>query len=250
MINIERLKNVNQTIWRYMDLSKFERLLEDNGNLYFTRSDKFEDSLEGKYSEITLKKSEEKYSKLHGEIFVENWKKLKFSKSDYINAVRRNSLVSCWHINEHENIDMWNTYAKEKEAIVIKTSINKLYESLNISKNMNFNIDIGEVVYIDFHNTSLEYKNHIIEPLFFKDKKYEFENELRVVVWKRPQNNILNTDLNNFYVCHGGSLNIDLNILIDEIYISPNSSDDLIEKIKKMIPDNMKNKVILKSVLK
>ena len=245
MINIERLKNVNQTIWRYIDLSKFERLLEDNGNLYFTRSDKFEDSLEGKYSEITLKELEEKYLKLHGEILVENWKKL-----DMINAVRRNSLVSCWHINEHENIDMWNTYAKEKEAIVIKTSINKLYESLNISKNMNFNIDIGEVVYIDFHNTSLEYKNHIIEPLFFKDKKYEFENELRVVVWKRPQNNILNTDLNNFYVCHGGSLNIDLNILIDEIYISPNSSDDLIEKIKKMIPDNMKNKVILKSVLK
>ena len=245
MINIERLKNVNQTIWRYMDLSKFERLLEDNGNLYFTRSDKFEDSLEGKYSEITLKELEEKYLKLHGEILVENWKKL-----DMINAVRRNSLVSCWHINEHENIDMWNTYAKEKEAIVIKTSINKLYESLNISKNMNFNIDIGEVVYIDFHNTSLEYKNHIIEPLFFKDKKYEFENELRVVVWKRPQNNILNTDLNNFYVCHGGSLNIDLNILIDEIYISPNSSDDLIKKIEKMIPDNMKNKVILKSVLK
>lgn len=236
---------MDKTIWRYMDLSKFERLLEDNGNLYFTRSDKFEDSLEGKYSEITLKELEEKYLKLHGEILVENWKKL-----DMINAVRRNSLVSCWHINEHENIDMWNTYAKEKEAIVIKTSINKLYESLNISKNMNFNIDIGEVVYIDFHNTSLEYKNHIIEPLFFKDKKYEFENELRVVVWKRPQNNILNTDLNNFYVCHGGSLNIDLNILIDEIYISPNSSDDLIEKIKKMIPDNMKNKVILKSVLK
>ena len=245
MINTSRISNMDKTIWRYMDLSKFERLLEDNGNLYFTRSDKFEDSLEGKYSEITLKELEEKYLKLHGEILVENWKKL-----DMINAVRRNSLVSCWHINEHENIDMWNTYAKEKEAIVIKTSINKLYESLNISKNMNFNIDIGEVVYIDFHNTSLEYKNHIIEPLCFKDKKYEFENELRVVVWKRPQNNILNTDLNNFYVCHGGSLNIDLNILFDEIYISPNSSDDLIEKIKKMIPDNMKNKVILKSVLK
>ena len=245
MINTSRISNMDKTIWRYMDLSKFERLLEDNGNLYFTRSDKFEDSLEGKYSEITLKELEEKYLKLHGEILVENWKKL-----DMINAVRRNSLVSCWHINEHENIDMWNTYAKEKEAIVIKTSINKLYESLNISKNMNFNIDIGEVVYIDFHNTSLEYKNHIIEPLFFKDKKYEFENELRVVVWKRPQNNILNTDLNNFYVCHGGSLNIDLNILIDEIYISPNSSDDLIKKNEKMIPDNMKNKVILKSVLK
>ena len=217
MINTSRISNMDKTIWRYMDLSKFERLLEDNGNLYFTRSDKFEDSLEGKYSEITLKKSEEKYSKLHGEIFVENWKKLKFSKSDYINAVRRNSLVSCWHINEHENIDMWNTYAKEKEAIVIKTSINKLYESLNISKNMNFNIDIGEVVYIDFHNTSLEYKNHIIEPLFFKDKRYSFEKELRVIVWKRPENNILKTQLSNFDVDIGGSLQIDWeNLNIDK----------------------------------
>ena len=193
MINIERLKNVNQTIWRYMDLSKFERLLEDNGNLYFTRSDRFEDSLEGKCSEITLKELEEKYSKLHGEIFVENWKRLYYSKNDYIDAVRRNSFVSCWHINDYENKDMWKSYTSEKESIVIKSSIEKIYKALNIPNNNSFNIDIGEVEYVDFHNTTLEYKNDILEPLFFKDNEYKDEQELRVIVWKRPQNNILNS---------------------------------------------------------
>ena len=39
MINIERIKNTDKTIWRYMDLWKFESMLEDNGCLYFTRSD-------------------------------------------------------------------------------------------------------------------------------------------------------------------------------------------------------------------
>ena len=52
MINIERIKNTNQTIWRYMNLWKFESMLQDNGCLYFTRSDMFADKLEGKYSDI------------------------------------------------------------------------------------------------------------------------------------------------------------------------------------------------------
>ncbi len=77
MINIEKTKDSNKTIWHYMDLWKFETMLQDNGCLYFTRSDMFDDKLEGKYSDITLKNLEDKYLELHGEIFVENWKKLK-----------------------------------------------------------------------------------------------------------------------------------------------------------------------------
>lgn len=244
MINIERIKNTNQTIWRYMNLWKFESMLQDNGCLYFTRSDMFADKLEGKYSDITLKNLKEKYLELHGEIFVENWKRLYYSKNDYIDAVRRNSFVSCWHINDYENKDMWKSYTSEKESIVIKSSIEKIYKALNIPNNNSFNIDIGEVEYVDFHNTTLEYKNHILDPLFYKDEeKYKFEQELRVIVWERPQNNILNTDLSNFNISKGGSLNIDLGILIDEIYISPNSSDYFIEKIRNLLPDKLKDKV-------
>lgn len=52
-----------------------------------------------------------------------------------------------------------------------------------------------------------------------------------------------NTDLNNFNVSQGGLLKIDLDILIDEIYTSPNSSDDFVEKIRSLIPDKLKDKV-------
>ena len=250
MINIERIENQNQTIWRYMDLWKFESMLEDNGCLYFTRSDMFNDKLEGKYSDITLKNLEDKYLKIHGKTFVENWKALYYSKGDYIDAVKRNSLVSCWHISDNENKNMWESYTSKKESIVIKSSIENIYKALkNIPNNNTFNIDIGEVEYVNFHNTILEYKNHILEPLFYKDIEYKYEQELRIIVWKRPENNILNTNLSNFNVCQGGSLNIDLDILIEEIYISPNSSDDFMEKIKQLLPDNLKNKVIKKSVL-
>lgn len=198
MINIEKTKDSNKTIWHYMDLWKFETMLQDNGCLYFTRSDMFDDKLEGKYSDITLKNLEDKYLELHGETFVKNWIALYYSKGDYIDAVRRNSLVSCWHINDYENKYMWESYTLEKESIVIKSSIERIYKALNIPNNITFNIDIGEVEYVDFHNTFLEYKNHILEPLFFKDIEYKYEQELRVIVWKKPENNILNTDLLNF----------------------------------------------------
>ena len=87
----------------------------------------------------------------------------------------------------------------EKESIVIKSSIERIYKALNILNNNTFNIDIGEVEYVNFHNTILEYKNHILEPLFYKDIEYKYEQELRIIVWKRPENNILNT---NHYLYH------------------------------------------------
>ena len=91
MINIERIKNTDKTIWRYMDLWKFESMLEDNGCLYFTRSDMFYDKLEGKYSDITLKNLEDKYLKLHGETFVKNRRALYSASSGCCsNLCRRN----------------------------------------------------------------------------------------------------------------------------------------------------------------
>ena len=240
MINIERIENQNQTIWRYMDLWKFESMLEDNGCLYFTRSDMFYDKLEGKYSDITLKNLEDKYLKLHGETFVKNWRALYYSKGDYIDAVRRNSLVSCWHINDYENKDMWKSYTLEKESIVIKSSIERIYKALNILNNNTFNIDIGEVEYVDFRNTILEYKNHILEPLFFKDNEYRDEKELRVIVWKRPENNILKTQLSNFDVDIGGSLQIDWENLNIDLYVHPHADNSFQEKIKNMLSNNDK----------
>jgi len=247
MVDMSRVLQREETIWRYMDLWKFEAMLENDTNLYFTRSDMFKDPLEGKYGKLTIKNLEKKYLKLYGQIFVDNWKALYFSQGDYINAVKRNSLVSCWHKNSNENIKMWKEYTHSDKSIAIKTSIKNLHKSLDISKNNGFSIIFSEVEYIDFHNTIQEFEKHIIAPLFYKDIEYKDENELRVIVWKRPENNILNTGLSNFNVCNGGSLLIDLNILIDEIYISPNAPSGFENEIKELISKKIEIKTIKRS---
>jgi len=250
MINDSRIINHKQVIWRYMDLWKFEKLLEDNGNLYCTRADKFEDSLEGKYSNITISSLEKLYKEKHGKVFVKNWKALYFDDADYVEATKRNSLVNCWHKNDTEDLDMWESYTKSQDSLVIKTNIENLIESIDILDNSSFCIDIGEVKYVDFHNIPLHYENNILAPLFYKDKEYLFENELRIIVWRRPENNILRTLNSNFNVKHGGSIRINLNKLISKIYISPFADDGFTVKIANILEKNNLKKPIFKSTIK
>ena len=238
MIDIDDVAEIlDKPIWRYMDLWKFERMLENNGNLFFTRADKFKDPLEGKLSEDTLKKIKKEYLLFYGKTYLENWEKL-HEDSDYLEAVKRNSLISCWHINDLENSDMWCSYTNSSQSIAIKTTVRKLYLSLNIF-NSNFNINIKEISYIDFDNMVIEY-NNILTPLFFKDKRYSFEKELRVIVWKRPENNILKTQLSNFDVDIGGSLQIDWENLNIDLYVHPHADNSFQEKIKNMLSNNDK----------
>ncbi|MDX9961527.1 MAG: hypothetical protein RBS32_08675, partial [Aliarcobacter sp.] len=193
--------------------------------------------LEGKLSEDTLKKIKKEYLLFYGKTYLENWEKL-HEDSDYLEAVKRNSLISCWHINDLENSDMWCSYTNSSQSIAIKTTVRKLYFSLNIF-NSNFNINIKEISYIDFDNTVIEY-NSILTPLFFKDKRYSFEKELRVIVWKRPENNILKTQLSNFDVDIGGSLQIDWENLNIDLYVHPHADNSFQEKIKNMLSNNDK----------
>lgn len=250
MINTSRISDHKLLIWRYMDFWKFEKLLEDNGSLYCTRADKFKDMFEGQYSDITISSLENEYKEKHGEIFVKNWKALYFDNGDYVEATKRNSLVNCWHKNDKENLDMWKSYTKDKDSLAIKTNINSLIKSIDIVDNSSICIDIGEVQYIDFHNTPLEYESNILAPLFYKDNKYSYENELRVIVWRRPENNILRTNNSNFNLEHGGSIKLNLDELISEIYISPFADDEFIIKISNILEKNNLQKPIFKSAIK
>lgn len=232
MIDINDIAEIlDKPIWRYMDLWKFEKMLENNGNLFFTRADKFKDPLEGKLSETTLIKIKKEHLLSHGRTYLENWEKL-YEDFDYFEVVKRNSLVSCWHINDMENSDMWCSYTNSTQSVAIKTTVRELCSSLE--KFNTLDISIKKVNYIDFHNTITEYTNKLA-PLFFKNKIYSFENELRVVIFKNPENNILKTQLSNFNVDIGGSLKIDWEKLNVDLYVHPNADNSFQEKIKNML---------------
>lgn len=108
---------------------------------------------------------------------------------------RRRALISCWHIGEYESDLMWKTYAKT-DGIMIQTSFNNI-KQLDYKKYLEDGAScvIDKVKYIDLISRDKERnlikfgsssKNPINSDIlchyFEKNKSFESENELRIVI--------------------------------------------------------------------
>ena len=138
----------------------------------------------------------------------------------------RETFINCWHENEYESEAMWKLYTISLEqGIAIKTNYKRLYTSLGKSPSL----VIGRINYIDFDNNFAGVNNSF----WFKRKSFEHEREVRVICCDRSSQDDL-----------GKLIPVDLNKLIDKIYVSPTSQvwfkelvEDLLSKynIKKKI---------------
>lgn len=165
----------NPSIWRYLDLSKFEWMLE-NQRLFFPMAENLGDPLEGTqpigdsnwWDDQAEKASSDKERSI-----ITNNKNLisKISK-----LFRSGYYVSCWHINEKENLQMWGSYTHNSQSVAIRTSYNSIRSILP-----NY-INIGVVRYIDYATEKLPPLN-MFEYITHKHISFEFENELRVVAF-------------------------------------------------------------------
>jgi hypothetical protein len=97
-----RLPRLDQRVWRYMDLWKFENLINDKA-LYFRRSDRLEDDMEGTYAEANRK-----YTTAVWHRFTEAYAIHHDPESRDQGALnfRHRIFLCCWHINNVENADM------------------------------------------------------------------------------------------------------------------------------------------------
>lgn len=203
-----------EIIWKYLDLWKFEDLL-NRKCLFFSRIDVFEDTFEGRSSD-----------KLHSlfEIYKER------------------TYANCWHQNDYESNLMWKVYIedffkspKDSKGIVIQTSFTKLCKCLKDSKIDQY---IGKVTY---DNSVLKPEGSTPIPYFRKKKEFESEKEIRAIV------QIINPEESNPE--KGIYVNVNLTELIESIYISPHSSHDFITEVKKVASKYNLNKSIQKSNL-
>jgi hypothetical protein len=230
------------TLWRFMDFTKFVSLLKTN-SLFFTRADQFADPFEGAKG---LLKNKKKWDKHHVEFFINACTNLpdgiKSTKSEkeILNDAKRllgqldnigshqlkETFINCWHENEYESEAMWKLYTSSlDQGIAIKTNYKKLYNSLN----KNPSIHIGRINYIDFNNNFAG----INDSFWFKRKSFEHENEVRAIYQDRESKNE-----------NGKLIPIDLNILIEKIYLSPTSQEwfkELVEDI--LLKYNLKWKI-------
>ena len=214
--------NQNQKIWRYVDLTKFMDFLNTQ-SIYFTRLDKFNDVFEGS---IYLKTAKNKRTKIqtklsNGQIIDRTYEFLE--NQEYEKQSRKKFGVNCWHMNDYESAAMWKLYLKSSEGIAIQSSFKKLRTALNKSK---VNFFIGTVSYIDYEKDDIEFENSFV-PIVHKRKSFSHENELRAIIPIEEPGNSKRVDLEN----GGCKIKVDINKLVENIYISPDSPEWLSELV-------------------
>ena len=186
-------------VWKYLDLSKFLDLLLSQ-RLFMSRSDKFEDQYEGTFSEPTFE--EIKKLSQHNPEF------LKFYKER-----REKVVISSWHINEYESFAMWQIFTQNNEGLAIQSTVGRLQSALQADTT--YQQSIGEVNYIDYKKEHIPFDDMFF-PFLFKRKSFIYEREIRIICDASARVNPVNEGLN---------ISININDLIEKIYIHPKSEN-------------------------
>ena len=197
--NITLTEDLDTVVWKYLDLSKFLDLLMSR-KLFMSRSDKFEDQYEGTFSEPTFEEIKR--------LSKDNPDFLKFYKTH-----REKVAISSWHINEYESFAMWQIFTQNSEGLAIQSTIGRLQQAL-VPEN-NYKQYIGEVNYIDYKKEYIPFDDMFF-PFLFKRKSFQYEREVRIITDVADSTIILNDGL---------KINVDINQLIEKIYIHPKSEN-------------------------
>ncbi len=199
-------QNPHQPIWRYMSFIKFFSLLENN-SLFFPKISILPDKYEGLVSKKSLQYLKKSVEKLKDE----NQQNEQFERLLSLSKKARNLLTVCsWHLNFNESTAMWNVYLNKGEGLAIKSSYHRFINSLSKTKE---DVYIGSVEYIDYELEKVPFGN-LFATALYKRNIFEYENELRALV-------LLTKSIkeNGIYV------KVDLEKLIESIYLSPNTEN-------------------------
>jgi hypothetical protein len=229
----------NSKIWRYLDFTKFLDLL-DKSALFFSRLDKLGDPFEGVcpiYSiDTVVKETNTKWNE-------KTTKKFQKHYSLYIKII---TAVNCWHLNSFESSAMWKIYIKSGEGIAIQSTVKHLKDSL---KDKNNDIFIGSVRYINYEKftSSVNPLKIMSFPIIYKRKVFQHERELRAIIQKIPEGNT--GIVTKFKINDGLFVPVDLDTLIDDIFLAPTSPDWQRKLLDSIINKYKLNKKVIHSSL-
>jgi len=231
--------NPNLTIWRYINLKKFESMLKEKA-LFFCRVDRFPDPFEGS---IPRRIAENRDESLKDTKILSNAHQL----------FRKKHIVNCWHINNNENDFMWKLYLKSNEGVAIKTTVRKLLDSFSKTSETVF---CSKVRYLDYENSTwfneVEYPfkaYNLFIPLIHKRIEFKQEEEIRLI--SEIDTNIDDYDIywNQQLNQNGKNIHLDIKNLIKTIYTHPACDNRQLNDIKRIIAKYNYNFNVIKSKL-
>jgi hypothetical protein len=236
-------------IVKYLDLTKFVSLLQ-NRSLFFCRLDKLEDKFEG----TTTRPNRELRIKTHHHLRDSGFFKIPLSDEDIIQSVdeqyefERNlkgiTCVNCWNKKNNESTALWKIYSNFTNGIMLKSSISKLKKALEVAPE---EIQLTEINYLDYSKDYMPDGNSNY-PLIHKHIAYSYEDEVRLIYTKMPELGWV-YDWSKEEVQEGLYIKTDLTDLIDEIIISPYSSNWFFKLVKDISDKYDLNKPVVKSEL-
>ena len=209
----------NQKLWRYMDLSKFVSLIEKNA-LWLARADTFRDKHEGRFPDDMRMAIEKAFKGLDDDSSVVE------DADDFLDYLRKNTFINCWHKNFDENMVMWEIYGRDTNALAIQTTANNIRDNVSSDKLSGFSLILKSVTYkrADEISGVLPYE----ECFFIKRPHFSFEAEVRISLDTYSRHGPTKKTPYGYY------LSVSLNGFIEKILIHPDSPDWFMDAINSL----------------
>lgn len=204
-----------------MDTSKFLSLLSQK-TLWLARPDTFKDKKEGVFHREMKAELDKIYRSLNSGIKATDGIN---SSEEFQSYLSNNTYINCWHKNNSESMIMWEMYGQTENSVAIKTTVKKLKESFNLHRVMKFALEVAldDVLYAK-HDSIPSEKNYR-QPFFIKRPHFSFENEVRLYIRAKDKKSRSDAPL-------GYAIPVDLSVLIEKIYVHPDSEDWFLESIQ------------------
>lgn len=236
-----------------MDFAKFVSMLATKA-LHFARIDKLRDKYEG----ALTKQSLDEYRRFVDQQPAQEQPRL-LNALDIFKDFRNSMYVNCWHINKGESAAMWDLYLKSNEGVAVRTTFKRVEDAL---RQCPYSVDASRVRYVDYETAFIPLGGpvSIYLPVVHKRLSYEHEHELRLFCWghnrrldelQRQGMLIAGTtiELHPLPDHPGVALPVDLDALIEAVYVAPSSPGWFYELVKSVLSTFGVNKPVHQSDL-
>lgn len=124
--------------------------------------------------------------------------------------------ISCWNKYDSESYALWKIYSDLSKGVMITTNIERIEAAF---ANTEEQIQVSEVKYLDYKKDKIKMGN-MNYPIIHKNIHYDYEKEVRLI-HKVSFKSGLNYDWSQEENQYGKYINVDIDILIEEIIVSP-----------------------------
>ncbi|HEV2174457.1 MAG TPA: hypothetical protein VGR71_12865 [Nitrospira sp.] len=132
--------------------------------------------------------------------------------------LRQRVYVNCWYAGLNESAALWQWAERKGQSVAIRTT----YELLRAAIHGMTETYSGRVRYLNYQRDPVPF-SHKLGVFFCKRKSFQHEQEVRVVVQRRPESSAASS---------GIALPVDLSALVKGVVVAPRAGDWYLSVVK------------------